>query len=151
MSQIHLKGPFLWIWGAMFFSIWGIGFWGFLAPSMAVKIAVAIWGSLFIPVEIAGSVVNYWHRMEPEVARSFSQLMQYFAARDNGGPWWRRLVGFDGMVSFTALLVSILCGWVWGSTFALVNPALGWAVGVTVGSGIFGYNLWHWLNRRRNG
>lgn len=141
MQVISLRGPFLWLWALNLLYLYALSVWGWLVGDLVPLMAV--WLTWFLVMEIVGAIVNA-RSQGPEVARTFSQIMQYFAHRDKGSSFFATLMGWDAMVTGSALLLSINAGWV---VAASTTQAGGWVVGVAM----FAWNYGHWHNRRRHG
>jgi hypothetical protein len=113
---------------------------------------------LFLPLEVVGAWLNSRDSGDGEIARTFSQLMQYFAHRTPGHQWWR---GWNGFVTINCavvwMLISIattaaLLGL--GSAVGVSGVALYYATGAVSGVlGLLGFtwNFHHWQQREKYG
>lgn len=146
--SIRVRGPWMWAWGANILMLWGLVFlsatlevWG--VDRKWLLSATLVWCQWFIVQECIG----WWKNNRdkgPELARTFSQVMQYFATKDKGSSFWQTLTGWDLFVTMHCIMAGYIPGYAVG---AFWGAAAGWLVGLTIG----GWNYGHWHNRRKHG
>jgi len=142
----------MWAWGCNILAVWGLTFfaagieaWG-LAERRDLLLGAMVWCLWFIVQEGAGWYYGDLARRRGdtrELARTYSQVMQMFAARDPGHSFWQTLTGWDLFVTANCLMVGYIPGYAVGAFW-------GWAAGWLVGASIAIWNYYHWQNRRKH-
>lgn len=160
--QISLRGPFLWLWGAwtaaLYYGILAFALAWWQGYELAAHAVFLVWvGAAFLPIEIVGAALNARTPGDQEVARTFSQFMQFMAHRTPGHLWWR---GWNGFVTANAVIVGFVVGvstlplfLALGETFS-GQPApvwLGAVLSLGVSVLVFWWNFHHWQQRERYG
>lgn len=141
--SIRVRGPWMWAWGLNILAVWAVAFYGwFLDPETRVLLGLA-WLSWFVPQEALGLWCNH-KNPTPELARTFSQVMQYFAATDKGHSFLDTVTGMDAFVTATVFVASYVVGFCLTATWGL-------PMGVPVGALMFGWLYGHWHNRGKHG
>jgi hypothetical protein len=121
-----------------------ITLYGWALDRHALLVLGSAWTVVFAVLEGAGWYRNVQRHGEREVARTLSQVMQWFAYRDKGGSFWATLTGWDALVTGVCVQAGAMVGYMAGQS---VHPYLGWWVGAVV----VAWNYGHWHNRRKHG
>lgn len=135
---IRVEGPWAWAWGANIFALWGLSIWGWLIDRSVLLPVAAAWMTWFLLQEAVGIVGNL-RAKGPELARTFSQVMQAAALLDPSHNFMDTLTGLDLFVTGNCLLAGLAVGYVFSATWG----RLGWIMGVVVVAWLY----FHWHHR----
>lgn len=139
--MIRVRGPWMWAWAANIAMMWALVFFGSLFDKLFWGL---IWAGWFAVQEGLGTYINNKTWNEPELARTFSQVMQFFAWKDKGSNWYNTFTGWDLFVTGNCVIAGVLAGTIVDLTW---NLGLGILIGVIVS----GWNYGHWHNRNKHG
>jgi hypothetical protein len=97
MSKIILAGPFLFAWG-LWHCLWAAGLlWLWAVPALFLPWYAFLY-TAFLPLEIAGAVLNARHK--DGRARTLSEIRQYLPVTQGRGPegvGWKAF-GYSGLI-----------------------------------------------------
>lgn len=145
-SSVFRHRAWTWAWVANILYLWALSFYGWLLDRDALLTLGSVWTLWFAVQEALGWRLNERAKAkgEDEVARTYSQVMQYFAFVDKGSNVWQTLTGWDLFVTMNTIGAGAAAGYIVGQSS---HPAFGWFVGLCIA----GWNYGHWHNRRRHG
>lgn len=141
-----IRGLWAWAWGANIAYLWAILFYGWVVEWSTLLLLGSAWTVWFALQEGVGIWRNVLadRRGESELARTYSQVMQWFGNKDKGSRLVDVLTGWDLFVTGNCVVAGSVAGYLVGRGWF---PALGWVVGVIIAGAMFG----HWHNNRRHG
>lgn len=141
MSEIELRGPWLWVWGA-WHVLWVAGIlWSGAAYALGLDPTwIYVWFAtlytLFFPLEFLGVRGNFRTQAQDErsIARTLSEFRQFLPTTAGKGPrgvGWR-VLGYSGVID--GAIVGLLIYPIWPLVGALVgtivaiwlSPHFGW-------------------------
>ena len=144
--NIPIVGPWKWAWIANICYLWALSFYGWLVDRDTFLMLGSVWTLWFAAQEAFGWIrlIAADKRGDPEIARTYSQIMQHFAARDKGSHFLATITGWDLFVTMNTLAAGGAAGYI---VYHVWHPAFGWFVGICIA----GWNYGHWHNRMRHG
>jgi len=145
-SSVFRRKVWTWAWILNVLYLWALSFYGWLVDRSVFLALGSTWTIWFAAQEALGWRCNARAEVkgEDEVARTYSQVMQFFAQKDKGSSFLGTLTGWDLFVTMNTIAVGGAAGYIVGQTW---HPAFGWFVGTCVA----GWNYGHWHNRRKHG